>query len=149
MKPAFVWTSTKNGWNAQNAIWSRALWLSATKNLRKAKQWSKSVLTFDRCRPHSLTFGYYQSYFYFPFTTLTPLWLYIDPTSTLPSTYIFNTALWIVKLCTPTTNNKFLLLSLQHHHYISFVFPPPPPPPPPPHFCCFSPTPPAHFYCFP
>ena len=27
--------------------------------LRKAQRWSKSVLTF-RCRPHSVTFGYYQ-----------------------------------------------------------------------------------------
>ena len=63
----------------------------------------------------------------------------MDPTSTLPSSYIFNTALWIVKLCTPTTPDKFLLLSPppHHHHYSSFVFPPPPPPPPP------------HFYCFP
>ena len=60
----------------------------------------------------------------------------MDTTSTLPSTYIFNTALWIVKLCTPTTTDKFLLLSPHHHHhYSSFVFPPPPPPP--------------HFYCYP
>ena len=40
-------------------IWSRVFWLSVTWNLRKAQRWSKSVLTFDRCRPHSLSFGYY------------------------------------------------------------------------------------------
>ena len=27
--------------------------------LPKAQHWSKSVLTFDCCRPHSVTFGYY------------------------------------------------------------------------------------------
>ena len=40
-------------------IWSRMFWLSVTWNLGKAQRWSKSVLTFDRCRPHSVTFGYY------------------------------------------------------------------------------------------
>ena len=93
---------------------------------------------------------------------------YIDPTSTLLSTF-FNTASWIVKLYT-TTTTTFLLFSLHHHHHhhhhISIVFPPPPPPP---HFYCFSSTttatfrllslhlllifivspPPPHFYCFP
>ena len=41
-------------------IWSRVFWPSVTWNLRKAQRWSKSVWTSDRCRPHSLTFGYYQ-----------------------------------------------------------------------------------------
>ena len=34
-------------------------WPSVTWNLPKAQRWSKSVLTFDCCRPHSLTFGHY------------------------------------------------------------------------------------------
>ena len=57
-------TSTKNEWNAQNPIWSRAFGpsitrnlitrvLSLTWNLSKAQLW-----TIDRCRPHSVTFGY-------------------------------------------------------------------------------------------
>ena len=62
MQPAFIWTSTKNEWSAQNAywsraslvIWSRVFWLSVTWNLRKAQRWSKSVLTSDRWRLHSL-----------------------------------------------------------------------------------------------
>ena len=68
---------------------------------------------------------------------------YIDPSSTLLSTF-FNTASWIVKLyTTTTTTTTFLLFSLHHHHHrhhISIVFPPPPPPPPPPHFYCFPST---------
>ena len=40
-------------------IWSRVFWPSVTWNLRKAHRWSKSVLTFDRCHSHSVTFGYY------------------------------------------------------------------------------------------
>ena len=40
MEPAFVWTSTKNEWNAQNAIWSRAFGPSITGNL------DTRVLTF-------------------------------------------------------------------------------------------------------
>ena len=88
----------------------------------------------------------------------------MDPTSTLPSSYIFNTALWIVKLCTPTTPDKFLLLSPpptttttvllfsllhhHHHHHISIVFPPLPPTPP--HFYCYpSTTTTTTFLCFP
>ena len=70
-EPAFVWISTKNEWNVHNAIyharldllslviWSRVFWPSVTWNLPKAQHWSKSVLTFDRCRPHSVTFGHY------------------------------------------------------------------------------------------
>ena len=57
-------TSTKNEWNAQNPIWSRAFGPSISRNLitrvpslawnlRKAQLW-----TIDRCRPHSVTFGY-------------------------------------------------------------------------------------------
>ena len=75
MQSAFVWTSVKNEWNAHYVIWSRAfrpsitrslitrVWPSVTwnlrGNLRKAQRWSNSVLTFDRCRPHFVTFGYY------------------------------------------------------------------------------------------
>ena len=40
-------------------IWPRVFWLSVTWNLCKVQRCSKSVLTFDRCRPHSVTFGYY------------------------------------------------------------------------------------------
>ena len=56
MWPAFVWTSTKNEWNEQNAIWSRAFGPSITRNLItlvltishvKLKQ-STVILTFDR-----------------------------------------------------------------------------------------------------
>ena len=39
-------------------IWSRVFWPTVTWNVRKAQRWSKSVLTFDRCNPSSLTFGY-------------------------------------------------------------------------------------------
>ena len=96
----------------------------------------------------------------FPSTnTLTSYRPYIDPTSTLDSTF-FNTTSWIEKLYRTTTT--FLLFSLHHHHHhISFVFPPPPPP----HFFCFPattittstllfftpppPPPPPCFYCFP
>ena len=41
-------------------------------NLHKAQHWSKSVLTFDRFRPHALIFGYYlfSSYYKFPFNTV-------------------------------------------------------------------------------
>ena len=41
------------------AIWSRVFWPSVTWKVRKAQRWSKSVLTFDRCLAHSVTFGYY------------------------------------------------------------------------------------------
>ena len=40
-------------------IWSRVFWPSVTLTLRKAQRWRKSVLTLDRCRPHSVTFAYY------------------------------------------------------------------------------------------
>ena len=40
-------------------IWSSMFWPSVTWNLCKAQHWSKSVLTFDCCRLHSITFGYY------------------------------------------------------------------------------------------
>ena len=40
-------------------IWPRLFWPSVTWNERKAQRWSKIVWIFDRCRPHSLTFGYY------------------------------------------------------------------------------------------
>ena len=40
-------------------IWSRVFRLSVKWNLRKAKRWSKSVLTFDCYRPHSVTSGYF------------------------------------------------------------------------------------------
>ena len=39
-------------------IWTRVFWPSLTWNLRKAQRWSKSFLTFDRCRPYSVTFSY-------------------------------------------------------------------------------------------
>ena len=64
-KARFAWTSTKNKWNAQGANWTRScvFWPSIAWTLRKAKRWCKEgckrVLTFDRCRPHSVTFGYY------------------------------------------------------------------------------------------
>ena len=35
-------------------IWLRVFWASVTWNVRKAQRWRKSVLTVDRCRPHSL-----------------------------------------------------------------------------------------------
>ena len=46
----FVWTSTKNEWNAKNAIWSHAFGPPITWNLRTAQSWGKSVLTFGRSR---------------------------------------------------------------------------------------------------
>ena len=65
-----VWTSTKNEWNGMHrthfdhvrldlqslVILSRVFWPSVTWNVRKPQRWSK---TFDRYRPHSVTFGYY------------------------------------------------------------------------------------------
>ena len=70
MKPAFVWTSNKNEWNAHNAIWSPFdhrldllslviwsrkfdhvhFWPPVTWNFCKAQCWSKSILTFEHCR---------------------------------------------------------------------------------------------------
>ena len=67
--PPLVWTSSKIEWNAQNAIWSHTLghsitllsdhtcWLSLTWKLcqvHPAQWWSKIVLTFDCCCPHSI-----------------------------------------------------------------------------------------------
>ena len=40
-------------------IWSRLFWLSVMWSLHKAQWWSKSILTFDHRRQHSLNFGYY------------------------------------------------------------------------------------------
>ena len=40
-------------------LWSRVFWPSLTWNLRKAKRWSKSVLTFDCYRPHPVTSAYF------------------------------------------------------------------------------------------
>ena len=76
-------------WNTQNTICSRAFgppithnlithiwtfhhsqsdhgwfWLSVTWNLWKAQQWSKSILTFDRCHLPSLTFGYSLAFYF-------------------------------------------------------------------------------------
>ena len=77
-------------WNAQNTIWLHTFgpsithnmithiwtfhhsqsahawfWLSVTWNLCKAQQWSKSILTFDCCHPHSVTFGYLIAFYFF------------------------------------------------------------------------------------
>ena len=75
MYAAFVWTSTKtlrmNGMHIMQCdharldllslvIWSRVFWPPLTWNLIKAQRWSKSVLTFDRSRPHSVTFCFFQ-----------------------------------------------------------------------------------------
>ena len=67
---------------------------------------------------------------------------YIDPTSTLDSTFF--------------QHNFVNSESIYHHHHISLLSPPPPPPshfycfpPPPPHFYCFPPPPALHFHCFP
>ena len=76
MLPPCVWTSTKNEWNAQNAVWSRAFRTSTPShlitrvltvcqwNLSKIPVWGAKafdcVWTSDRCRPHSVTFGYYK-----------------------------------------------------------------------------------------
>ena len=40
-------------------LWSRVFWPSLTWNLRKAKRWSKSVLTFDCYRLHPVTSAYF------------------------------------------------------------------------------------------
>ena len=40
-------------------IWSRVFRPSVKWNLRKVKRWSKSILTFDCYRPHSVTSGYF------------------------------------------------------------------------------------------
>ena len=40
-------------------IWSRVFWPPLTWNLIKAQRWSKSVVTFDRSRPHSVTFCFF------------------------------------------------------------------------------------------
>ena len=83
---SLVWTSTKNEWNAQDAICtrSRVFWPSITWTLHKARCWCKegckSVLTFDRCRSHSVTFGYYHLKYVAvfraePFRVRTDLWM--------------------------------------------------------------------------
>ena len=66
---------------------------------------------------------------------------YIDPTSTLDSTFF---------------QHNFVNSESIYHHHISLLSPPPPPPshfycfpPPPPHFYCFPPPPALHFHCFP
>ena len=58
-------------WNAQNAISSLALRPSTRRNLitrvlsighlklKQSTTLEQNVWTFDRCRPHSLTLGYY------------------------------------------------------------------------------------------
>lgn len=51
-------------------IWSSVFWPPVTLNLRKAQRWSKSVLTFDPCRPQSVTFGCYQSIQLFQFVVM-------------------------------------------------------------------------------
>jgi len=64
MWPAFVWTSTKNEWNAQNAVLSRAfrpstprnliMHVLAIRNLCKAlTALEQKRLTLDHCRPYS------------------------------------------------------------------------------------------------
>ena len=40
--------------------WSRVFLTICHVKLTQSTAWRKSVLTFDRCRPHSVTFGYYQ-----------------------------------------------------------------------------------------
>ena len=37
---------------------ARVLAICPAYNLHEAQRWSESVLAFDRCRPHSITFGY-------------------------------------------------------------------------------------------
>ena len=74
-KYKLLWTSTKNERNAQNAIWSLSFGPSITRNrsrmfdhnfvtgnLCKAPYRNNSVLTFDHCCPHSVTFDCYKSY---------------------------------------------------------------------------------------
>ena len=41
-------------------IWSCVFWPSITWNLCKVQRWSKSVLTFDRYRPHYIMFPNFQ-----------------------------------------------------------------------------------------
>ena len=45
--------------HARFDLYPSKTWPSVTWNLRKARRWSKSVWTSDRCRRHFLTFGYY------------------------------------------------------------------------------------------
>ena len=40
-------------------IGSRLFWPSVNWNLREGQRWSKSVLTFDRCRPDTVILSYY------------------------------------------------------------------------------------------
>ena len=75
MWPAFIWTSTKNEWNAQNTIWScmfrpstlhnlitRVLIVCQVKRTQthsiKAKEFD-CVWTSNHCYLHSVTFGCY------------------------------------------------------------------------------------------
>ena len=73
MQPAFVWTPTNNEWNEQNPIWSSVSRPSTTRSLisrdltichvkftQSTALEQKGFDQFDRCRPHSVTFGYYQ-----------------------------------------------------------------------------------------
>ena len=55
MYPSFIWTSTKNGSNAHNAIWSRVFGPSITRLSLETALEQKRLLTFDCCRPHSVS----------------------------------------------------------------------------------------------
>ena len=70
---SFIWTSTKNEWNAQNARLLRAFRPSITRYLitrvlaiyhekrtqNKPQCWSNTAFDLRSFRPHSLTFGYF------------------------------------------------------------------------------------------
>ena len=69
MLPAFVWTSTKNEWNAQKVMWSRAFGRLNTRNLTtrvlatNANHISTVIdqkrFDFRSLSPAPRTFGYY------------------------------------------------------------------------------------------
>ena len=86
---------------------------------------SSTILLFSLLHLHLLIYSIYFSIHKYIDLLSTLHRPYIDPTSTLLSTF-FNIASWIVKLYT-TNTTTFLLFSLHHLHchHISIVFPPP------------------------
>ena len=88
-------------------IWSRAFWPFVTWNLRKAKRWN--VLTFDRCRPHSVTFGFSKKLitYYFSKKLLTCIFHFHFSSSTTPRYLIHVTP--VKKL--PITSKKLQVIN--------------------------------------
>ena len=67
---SIIWTSTKNEWTERNLITCFWIFYQSSSDhacfdyqsplkLAQSKAMEQKRLTFDRCRPHSVAFGYY------------------------------------------------------------------------------------------